>query len=54
MSNRREFAEVIELIFERKLHPVIDKVFPLEQASAAYERLDKGEQFGKVLLKISD
>lgn len=54
MSNRKEFAEVMQLIFERKLHPVIDKVFPLEQASAAYERIDKGEQFGKIILKIDD
>jgi NADPH2:quinone reductase len=54
MSNRKEFAEVMQLIFERKLHPVIDKIFPLEQASAAYKRIDKGEQFGKVVLKIGD
>jgi zinc-binding alcohol dehydrogenase/oxidoreductase len=33
--------------------PVIDSVFPLAQARAAHERLESGEQFGKIVLAIS-
>ena len=32
--------------------PVIDTVFPLAEARAAHERLEAGEQFGKILLEV--
>jgi NADPH:quinone reductase-like Zn-dependent oxidoreductase len=53
MANRREFDEVMKLVFMGRLKPVVDRVFPLEQARMAHEYLDRGEQFGKVVLAIS-
>ncbi len=53
MSTQKEFREVMKLVFRRRLKPVIDKVFPLEEARAAHERLARGEQFGKIVLKVS-
>ncbi len=53
MANRKEFTEVMQLIFKGKLNPVIDTVFPLEQAGSAYQRLHDGEQFGKIIIKIN-
>ncbi len=52
MSSRKEFADVMRLVFQRRLRPVIDKVFLLEEARAAHERLEAGEQFGKIVLRI--
>jgi len=54
MANRKEFSEVMQLIFQEKLNPVIDTVFPLEQAQSAYQRLHDGEQFGKIVIRIDD
>jgi NADPH:quinone reductase-like Zn-dependent oxidoreductase len=54
MANRKEFSEVMQLIFQGKLTPVIDTVFPLEQAKTAYQRLQDGEQFGKIVIKMGD
>ena len=34
------------------LHPVIGKVFPLEQARDAYTLLQEGKNYGKIVLKI--
>ena len=53
MSNQKEFRDVMKLVFEGKLTPIIDKIFSLEQAKEAETYLNKGTQFGKVLLKIS-
>jgi NADPH:quinone reductase-like Zn-dependent oxidoreductase len=53
MASRREFEEVMKLVFMGRLKPVVDRVFPLEQARMAHEYLDRGEQFGKVVLAIS-
>jgi NADPH:quinone reductase len=36
-----------------KLHPVIGKVLPLEEARAAYTLLQEGKNYGKVVLKIN-
>jgi NADPH:quinone reductase-like Zn-dependent oxidoreductase len=53
MSNQREFQEVMKLIFKKKIAPIIDKTFQLEKIIEAEEYLNKGGQFGKVLLRIS-
>jgi NADPH:quinone reductase-like Zn-dependent oxidoreductase len=50
MSNRREFAAVMELVFRRELVPVIDVTWPLERVAEAHARLEAGEHFGKIVL----
>jgi NADPH:quinone reductase-like Zn-dependent oxidoreductase len=50
MSNRREFEDVMALVFAGRLKPVLDVVLPLEEARAAHERLEAGGVFGKVVL----
>ncbi|HKW09697.1 MAG TPA: zinc-binding dehydrogenase [Gemmatimonadaceae bacterium] len=52
MGNDSEFDAITEQFLAGKLHPPVDRVFPLEEARAAYERLEKAEQFGKVVLDI--
>jgi NADPH:quinone reductase-like Zn-dependent oxidoreductase len=37
-----------------RARPVIDQVFPLEEARAAHERMERGDQFGKIVLRIGD
>ena len=37
---------------EDKLHPVVGKVFPLNQAREAYTLMQEGKNYGKVVLKI--
>ena len=53
MSTAAEFREVMDLIFTGKLTPVMDKTFQLKEAAAAQERLESGENFGKITLDIS-
>jgi NADPH:quinone reductase-like Zn-dependent oxidoreductase len=50
MSNRSEFEEVMRLVFSGALQPVVDTVMPLEEVRGAHERLERGEQFGKIVL----
>jgi zinc-binding alcohol dehydrogenase/oxidoreductase len=51
MGSPSDFAGMLKL-YEKGLQPIIDKVFPLEQASDAHIRLEAGDQFGKIVLKI--
>lgn len=50
MASRAEFEEVMKLVMRGKLKPIVDVAWPLERARDAHERLEGGEQFGKVVL----
>ncbi|HEV2668395.1 MAG TPA: zinc-binding dehydrogenase [Blastocatellia bacterium] len=52
MGSPREFAAFLKLYDGAQLRPVVDRVFPLAEAAAAHHRMNEGEQFGKVVLKI--
>jgi zinc-binding alcohol dehydrogenase/oxidoreductase len=52
MGTREDFAGAFELVASRRARPVIDEIFALEEARAAHERLEAGEQFGKIVLRI--
>lgn len=50
MGTMGDFHEVMKHIFSGRLKAVVDKSFSLRDARAAHERLEKSEQFGKVIL----
>jgi len=52
MGTRADFEAVFELVTSGRAVPVIDHVFPLADAAAAHERLEAGEQLGKIVLQI--
>ncbi|MHA2425981.1 MAG: zinc-binding dehydrogenase [Candidatus Thorarchaeota archaeon] len=51
MSSRSELRDVLKLVWSKKLRPVVDRVFPLSKAEEAHNLLEKGEQFGKLVLR---
>jgi NADPH:quinone reductase-like Zn-dependent oxidoreductase len=50
MGSMGDLHEVLKHVFAGKLKPVVDRAFPLSEARAAHERLEKSEQFGKIVL----
>jgi zinc-binding alcohol dehydrogenase/oxidoreductase len=52
MGSPEDFQAVWELIDTGRVRPVVDRVFPLAEARAAHERLEAGEQLGKIVLSI--
>ncbi|WP_311270160.1 NAD(P)H-quinone oxidoreductase [Sphingobium sp. WCS2017Hpa-17] len=46
------YHDVWPWVEEGRVAIPIDRIFPLEEASAAHSRLEKGQQFGKVILSI--
>ncbi|WP_303310664.1 zinc-binding dehydrogenase [Hymenobacter sp. BT730] len=53
MGTEQDFAELLALVTEHQLHPVVDEVLPLAEGEAAMRRMDNGQQFGKIVLQIS-
>jgi NADPH:quinone reductase-like Zn-dependent oxidoreductase len=52
MGTREDFEGAYELVKSGRAKPIVDEVFPLSEARAAHERLEAGEQLGKVVLAI--
>ena len=52
MGTRSDFEAAYELVKGGRARPVVDSVYPLADARKAHERLEAGEQFGKVVLTI--
>jgi NADPH:quinone reductase-like Zn-dependent oxidoreductase len=52
MGTPADFQGAYDLIAAGKAAPVVDSVFPLAEARAAHERLEAGEQLGKIVLAI--
>jgi zinc-binding alcohol dehydrogenase/oxidoreductase len=52
MGTRADFEAVYELVASGRALPLVDEVFPLAEAAAAHERLESGEQMGKIVLRI--
>lgn len=50
MSTPHEFMTVMGLVFDGKLQPVVDVVWPLERTGEGHARMERGESFGKIVL----
>ena len=52
-GSMEEFRQVVALFASGDLKPVIDRRYPLDDVHVAFDRLERGEQFGKVVLTIA-
>jgi NADPH:quinone reductase-like Zn-dependent oxidoreductase len=52
MGTRADFEGAYELVASGRARPVVDEVVPLADVRAAHERLEAGEQLGKIVLAI--
>jgi NADPH:quinone reductase-like Zn-dependent oxidoreductase len=50
MGNVAEYREVVRRLGEGQLRPIVDRIYPFEEARAGLERLEKGEQLGKIVI----
>jgi NADPH:quinone reductase-like Zn-dependent oxidoreductase len=53
MGTLEDFATVMELVFAGKLQVAIDRTYPLAEVRAAHERLESGQQLGKIALAVN-
>ncbi|MEQ8703230.1 MAG: zinc-binding dehydrogenase [Phaeodactylibacter sp.] len=52
MGSDQEFHDMVGFVNQHKVYPVVDQIFPLAEAPQAFERMDQGKQFGKIVLSI--
>ena len=51
MGNAEEYREIVRLLGQGHLRPLIDSVHPLAEARGAFERLMNGDHMGKVVVE---
>jgi NADPH:quinone reductase-like Zn-dependent oxidoreductase len=53
VGSREMFENMNRAIDLHKLKPVVDKVFPFEQAADAWKWMESGSHFGKIVINVS-
>ncbi len=53
MGSNEDFRQMLKAAANTHIKPVIDSVYPLDKAAQAMKRMERSEQFGKIVLDIS-
>jgi NADPH:quinone reductase-like Zn-dependent oxidoreductase len=53
MGSHEDFRRLVETVAATRLQPVIDSVYDLAEAQQATEKMERGEQFGKIVLRVA-
>jgi NADPH:quinone reductase-like Zn-dependent oxidoreductase len=51
VGSRADFEAMNAFLAEKEIHPVIDRVFDFERAAEAFDYLESGSHFGKVVIR---
>ena len=54
VGSRADFIAMNAFIAKHKLKPVVDKTFAFNEAPAAFQYLESGSHFGKVVIALSE
>jgi NADPH:quinone reductase-like Zn-dependent oxidoreductase len=52
MGSAEDYRQMVVAVNASRLKPVIDSVEPLDRAKEAMGRMERGEQFGKIVLRV--
>jgi NADPH:quinone reductase-like Zn-dependent oxidoreductase len=52
MGTTSDYVQVMKLLFDGRLRPVIDDIYPIQDGQQAFQRLQDGEVMGKLIIDI--
>jgi NADPH:quinone reductase-like Zn-dependent oxidoreductase len=53
VGSRADFEAMNAFISEHEIHPLIDRVFPFDEAPAAFDLMENGDYMGKIVISIA-
>jgi len=53
VGSRRMMADAVAAMAQHRLQPVIDRVYPFDQANEAIARFARGDKIGKVMIRVA-
>ena len=54
VGSRADFEAMNRFIAQHKIRPVVDRVFPFAEAAQAYDFMDNGSYFGKIVIRLTN
>ncbi|MFD2514436.1 zinc-binding dehydrogenase [Pontibacter locisalis] len=54
MGTAEDFTQMVKLVDEKEIKPVVDIVYPLEKTEEAMRYMEAGKQFGKIVVKVGE
>ena len=54
VGSREMFEQMNEAIAKATMHPVVDRVFALGQAAEAFQYMESGSHFGKIVIRLAE
>jgi zinc-binding alcohol dehydrogenase/oxidoreductase len=52
MGSPGDFKEMANFVRQHGLHPVVDRVFGMEEGEEAFRRMEAAKQFGKIVVRV--
>jgi zinc-binding alcohol dehydrogenase/oxidoreductase len=52
MGTGENFEQMLNFVSRHEIHPIVDSVYPLERSDEAFRKMEKGSQFGKIVLRV--
>ncbi len=52
MGSDLDFIHMLNFVNQHGIHPVIDKIFSITQVNEAWDYMNRGQQFGKVVIDV--
>jgi zinc-binding alcohol dehydrogenase/oxidoreductase len=52
MGSREELRDMMALVEEAQIRPVVGEVFPLDRVEEAFTMLKENKQFGKIAIEL--
>jgi D-arabinose 1-dehydrogenase-like Zn-dependent alcohol dehydrogenase len=53
MGSDAEFEHMLDFVQQYQIIPIIDSIYSLDNAAAAFKHMESGNQFGKIVLQHS-
>jgi len=53
MGNKEEFKKMLDLISSKKIRPIIDSIYSIQEINLAFDKMATGEQFGKIVINMN-
>ncbi|KAE8368664.1 hypothetical protein BDV27DRAFT_167645 [Aspergillus caelatus] len=54
VGSRMDFEAMLQAMERHRTRPIIDRVYPFAEYREAYQRLESGQQVGKVVIQLTD
>jgi D-arabinose 1-dehydrogenase-like Zn-dependent alcohol dehydrogenase len=52
VGSRADFEAMNRFLTQHKIRPLVDRVFPFEDAAKAYDFMDNGSYMGKIVIRL--